>query len=307
MRVRLRQLRAFKAIVENGSVSEAANTLGLTQSTVSKILLGFEAELGFQLFDRIGKRLSLSEQGRLFFRQADNAIELLQGIEATAADIRDNQAARFRVSAIGPLMMSAYLPRVLKRFSDEDPKFRFMAETKTRAEIEDWIASAHADVGFTFLPVRRGQLSSRSVARVRAVAIVPAGHALSERGSLAPGDLPVEEIVLPRPTVRLRNLVEASFIQAGVELRPWIETSNAVSTANLVAEGNGVAVIDPFTVTAIPAKKIAVVSWEPEILLNYGMIWAGNRSLSVHERRLANVAEAVAGEFSDELRWFDVV
>ena len=307
MGIRLRQLRAFKAIVENGSVSEAANTLGLTQSTVSKILLGFEAELGFQLFDRIGKRLSLSEQGRLFFRQADNAIELLHGIERAAADIRDNQAGRFRVSAIGPLLMSAFLPRVFKRFAHEHPSLRIMAETKTRAEIEDWIANAHADVGFTFLPVRRGQLSSRSVACVRAVAIVPAGHVLSERRWLTPTDLPAEEIVLPRPTVRLRNLVEASFIQAGVELRPWIETSNAVSTANLVAEGNGVAVIDPFTVTAIPAGKVSVVPWEPETLLDYGMIWAGNRSLSVHERRLADVADDVAGEFSDELSWFDVV
>lgn len=307
MRIRLRQLRAFKAIVENGSVSEAANTLGLTQSTVSKTLLGFEAELGFQLFDRIGKRLSLSEQGRLFFRQADNAIELLYGIETAAADIRDNQAARLRVSAIGPLLMSAYLPRVLRQFADEHPNLRFMAETKTRAEIEDWIANAHADVGFTFLPVQRGQLSSRSVARVRAVAIVPAGHELAERKSLAPGDLPAEEIILPRPTVRLRNLVEASFLQAGFELRPWIETSNAVSTANLVAEGNGVAVIDPFTLTAIPAGKISVVPWEPETLLDYGMIWAGNRSLTMHERRLADVAEAVARALSRELHWFDLV
>ncbi len=155
--------------------------------------------------------------------------------------------------------MSAFLPRVFKRFARVHPDLQIMAEPKTRAEIEDWIANSHADVGFTFLPVQRGQLPSRSVAGGRAVAIVPAGHALSERRGLAPAEFPAGEIVLPRPTVRLRNLVEASFIQAGVELRPWIETSNAVATANLVAEGDGVAVIDPFAVTAIPAGKVPVV------------------------------------------------
>ncbi|MYK33180.1 MAG: LysR family transcriptional regulator, partial [Boseongicola sp. SB0670_bin_30] len=54
MNIRLRQLRAFKAIVENASVSEAAVARGLTQSSVSKMLAGFEAEHGFALFDRAG-------------------------------------------------------------------------------------------------------------------------------------------------------------------------------------------------------------------------------------------------------------
>ena len=294
MNIRLRQLRAFKAIVENASVSEAAVALGLTQSSVSKTLAGFETELGFALFDRVGKRLHLTERGRQFYRQAVNAIELLDGIRTAAEDIRDNVVARFRVAAIGPLSMSGYLPRVLRQLSAEFPEFRFSVETKTRAEIEDWIVGQHADVGLTLLPVQRGQLSSRTFASVKAVAILPAGHPLADRKCLSPAALADADIVMPRPTVRLRNLVEASFIQAGVELRPRFETSNAVSTANLVAGGNGVAVIDPFTVTGASPGKIHVVPWEPMTVLNYGMIWSGNRALAAHERRLQEIAEDVA-------------
>ena len=245
MNIRLRQLRAFKAIVENASVSEAAVALGLTQSSVSKMLAGFEAELGFALFDRIGRRLHLTEQGRQFYRQTDNAMELLDSIRTAAEDIRDNVAARFRVAAIGPLSMSGYLPKVLRQLGAEYPEFRFSVETKVRAEIEDWIVGLHADVGLTLLPVRRGQLSSRTFASVQAVAILPAGHPLADQNCLSPAAIADADIIMPKPAVRLRNLVEASFVQAGVELRPRFETSNAVSTASLVAAGNGIAVIDP--------------------------------------------------------------
>ena len=300
MNIRLRQLRAFKAIVEHGTVSDAAVALGLTQSTVSKTLAGFERELGFLLFDRHGRRLSLSEQGRIFLRQTGDVIELLQGINTAATDIRDNKAARFRVTAIGPLSMSSFLPIVLARHALEYPSFRYAVVTKTRAEIDDWIAGQHSDVGLTLLPVQRRQLSARAFARVRAVAIVPVGHELARRRHLAPSDMQNHDLIMPRSSVRLRNLVEASFIQAGVELRLRFETSNAVSTANLVAEGNGVAIVDPFTLTGIPGRKIRALRWEPATVLNYGLIWLGNRPLGIHERRLLELAAEVSQEMATQ-------
>ena len=304
MNIRLRQLRAFKAIVENASVSEAAVALGLTQSSVSKMLAGFEAELGFALFDRVGRRLHLTEQGRQFYRRTENAMELLDSIRTAAEDIRDNVAARSRITAIGPLSMSGFLPRVLRQLGAEYPEFRFSVETKVRAEIEDWIVGQHADVGLTLLPVRRGQLSSRTFASVHAVAILPKGHPLAGQNCLSPAAIAEADIIMPKPAVRLRNLVEASFVQAGVELRPRYETSNAVSTASLVAAGNGIAVIDPFTVTGTPPGKIRVLPWEPVTVLNYGTIWSGSRALAAHERRLHEMAESVAQDLARSERNF---
>ena len=306
MSIRLRQLHIFKAIVDNGSVSAAASALGLTQSALSKSLAGFEDELGFQLFDRIGRRLSLSEQGRLFLERTDTALELLEGIQAAATEIRDNQAAPVRVTAIGPLLMSAYLPRVLSRCGKAFPDLRLSVQTKSRAEIEDWISNGHGDVGFTLLPVQRGRVQARSVARVRAVAILPRDHPLTSLDVLTPRDLHEEKLVISGPSVRLRNLVEADFIQQGIQLRPWVETSNAVSTASLVAEGNGVAVIDPFTPTGFAPDTLAVRRWEPGISLDYGLIWAGKRPLSRYEQSLFDAAMVVAEDMAKTLPWFEL-
>ena len=301
MNIKLRQLRAFKAIVERGSVTEASNTLGLTQSSVSKLLASFEAELGFQLFERVGRRLRLSEQGRLFYRKAENALDLLEDIRRAGLDIRDNQGRRIRVCAIGPLAYSRLIPEALAKFAARHPEFTCSIEMKARIEIEDWILNGHSDFGFTLLPVDRNRLNSETIARVRAVAIVPVGHRLSSRASLSPADLEDADIVLPRSSVRLRDLVEADFVKAGASLRPRIETSNAISTAHIVAQGVGVAVIDPFSLTGIPASSFNVIEWKPETWLAYGIVWPKSRSLTLHERQfleeVASVAAHLAARF----------
>ena len=306
MSIRLRQLRAFKAIVDHGSVTEAADALGLTQSSLSKSLAAFEAYLGFPLFHRIGRRLRLSAQGQEFLAQTANAIELLDGLEAAAASIRDNRAAHYRVAAIGPLLMSSFLPRALAHFSELRPGVDLAIETKLRIEMEDWVAGGHSDVGLTIFPVQSGRFGSRELARVTAVTVVPAGHRLAQRSALSPRDISGERIIMPRLAARVRNMVESGFLQAGYTLSPRLETTTAVAAAHLVAEGNGIAVLDPITVTGLSQDKIAVIPWEPKIELTYGMIWPEHRGATGLDQDLCIAAMKATSELSDILEWFEV-
>ncbi|MDE0532561.1 MAG: LysR family transcriptional regulator [Albidovulum sp.] len=296
MKIRLRQLRAFKAIVETGSVSDAAILLCLTQSTVSKALAGFEDELGFRLFERVGRRLRLSEQGRIFYRKTSNALELLEGIQTTAAGIRDNQGERLSVCAIGPIALSGLIPETFSRFSSISPEFTYSFEMKPRIEIEDWVSNRNSDIGFTLLPVDSGRLNSRTLVRVRAVVAMPECHELSNYDVLSPELLQNSDVIMPKASVRLRGLVEAGFIQAGVELRPKFETSNAIVTVSLVARNLGVAIVDPFTLTGIHYSSLKVLEWEPETILNYGLIWPKDRSLTHHEEFFFENSVRVLGQ-----------
>lgn len=301
MNIKLRQLQAFKAIVDTGSVSEASVVLGLTQSSVSKLLAGFETELGFALFERVGRRLRLSQKGQMFLAKAGNAVELLEDIRTVAQDIRDNLGRRLRVSAIGPLAFGSVMPEAITRFAESYSEFTYSIEMKLRIEIEDWVLSGHSDIGLTLLPVTREQIRKRVFANTHAVAIVPAGHPLSERMAVSPADLERADIILPKSSVRLRVLVEADFVKAGVPLRLRYETSNAISTVHLVAQGLGVAVVDPFSLTAVPRSSITVIRWEPDTELSYGMIWPSFRELVPHEEKFFEDTQAVAKELIEPM------
>ena len=74
----IKRLKAFVAVAESGSVTEAANRLALTQSGVSRQIAAMEEEVGFALFDRVRGRLSVSQKGAAFLRHARRTLDVVE-------------------------------------------------------------------------------------------------------------------------------------------------------------------------------------------------------------------------------------
>ncbi len=286
MNIRFRQLRAFLAVIDSGSVSAAAVSLALTQSSVSKLVSGLELELGFPLFDRLGRRLQLTQQGRMFLVKARDAIQSLEGIRSAAEDIRDNQGKRLRISAIGTKSFGPLVPRALAEFVKIYPDFSISLETKFRIDIEDWVEQGHSDVGITLLPVGHAGLKALPLPKVSLLAIVPDAHPLADRESIGPSDLVDERLIMPAHSARVRVLVEADFLNAGHRFAPKCETSTDIASAQMAAHGVGITILDPFSVKSIPKGPYKVLKWKEKTKLTYGMIWQRNRSLLPHEEKL---------------------
>ena len=85
MRFTLRQLEVFTAIARVESVSRAAGALGMSQSAVSGALADLERQFEVRLFERVGKRVSLSELGRALWPQAEALCEQARGLELSLA------------------------------------------------------------------------------------------------------------------------------------------------------------------------------------------------------------------------------
>jgi DNA-binding transcriptional LysR family regulator len=120
-RVTIRQFETFLAVVEYHSIAGAAERLGLTPSAVSQLLAEFEGELGFRLFDRTTRRLSLSSAGKDFLPSADSWMRHLRSAEQTARDIRDRAVGVIRVGA--PLVLaSTALPAAITEYAAIKPK-----------------------------------------------------------------------------------------------------------------------------------------------------------------------------------------
>jgi DNA-binding transcriptional LysR family regulator len=120
-RITVRQFETFLAVVEYHSIAGAAERLGLTPSAVSQLLAEFEGELGFRLFDRTTRRLSLSSAGKDFLPCADSWMRHLRSAEQTARDIRDRAVGVIRVGA--PLVLaSTAIPAAITEYEAIRPK-----------------------------------------------------------------------------------------------------------------------------------------------------------------------------------------
>ena len=98
----LSQLRYFKALAENGNLTQTASKLYLSPPALSASISNLEKELGVQLFDRVGRRMFLNRNGTLFLKRIDNALSILDYAKAEVSDIGSKNGSTVHVATTSP-------------------------------------------------------------------------------------------------------------------------------------------------------------------------------------------------------------
>ena len=120
-RYTLRQLEAFVEVAQARGIGAAAGRLGLTAQAVSRLVAELEAHVGFRLFDRTTRSVSLTAAGRDYLNAADTALRYLRATERVADDVRNRASGVVRVGA--PLVLAATaLPAAIRAYRELRPK-----------------------------------------------------------------------------------------------------------------------------------------------------------------------------------------
>lgn len=196
----LRPYRSFLRIAELGSFNRAAETLAVTQPALSAQIRELERRLGFAVFRRHNRRVSLTPEGRLFLDRARRLIMEVDWLNQTARDIREN---RLR---IGVAHHSGSIPErctLIERFMIGHPNMPVSILNRAHAQLFSDLRSGEIDVGITIElagvdvesvvePSEHG-IDRLVVAKRRLRVATPAGHRLARR-PLGPGTLRGVEI-----------------------------------------------------------------------------------------------------------------
>lgn len=293
--VRIRHLRVFQAIMVGGSATSAGELLGLTQPAISRSLSVLEAELGFALFERRGRHLHPSSEGRRFYREITPILGDLDNLAGLAEDIRLDRSGPVRIAAIGPLLFSQTLPLALRDVQEEDPSIRFAIDWVDRLQIEEAIANQRADLGVTLGPINHPALGMEELATVQAVAVFQKGHPFATQAEVAVSDLRDTPLILPQRQTRLRQLADSGLLESPTSLSVMIEASTAVASCHMASVGLGVALSDPFSATGVDRNLVEVRPWRPKISMTYTFIWPNARPPTDRVRNLmAAVRRAVS-------------
>ena len=144
LRVNLRQLEVFLATARGGSTRAAADRIARSQSAASTSLADLEAALGVELFDRVGRRLQLNENGRALLTKAQVLVDQAAELQAL---FTDEHAAPLRVAAsftIGEYL----LPSLVSRWTQLHPKSKIHLRIGNTSEVIDAVAALDVDIGF---------------------------------------------------------------------------------------------------------------------------------------------------------------
>ncbi|WP_416770288.1 LysR family transcriptional regulator [Pseudomonas sp. RHF3.3-3] len=238
--------RLLVAVLDSGTISRAAEQVGMTQSAASQALAGMEETLGVQLFVREARQAVPTAIGLQVLEQARLMLGALQNIRQRVDSARGLTGGTIRLASF-PMVLSSLLPPLLQRFRQRHPGIEVVALEVSDHEVEAMLAADLVDVGVVLNP-EPGRVA-HELGRDRWVAVVPLGHRLAARGpegrvSLA--ELVAEPFVLATGgcTVNARSLAaEAGLPLADVrvEVREW---SSAFA---LVREGLGVSLVPELT------------------------------------------------------------
>lgn len=287
--MRLQSLRAFQAVMETASATEAGRRLYRTQPQISRLIAALEEEVGFKLFLRHRRRLVPTQEGNLFYNEAKRILAGLDEIARVADDIRSHKEARLRIVS-QPYLGLAVLPEAIATFSQSHPNLRVSMEIRSRGDVASWVAGHQFDLGIVALPIDVPGVRSEPFAEVRVAVALPQSHPLTKKRRLTASDLVGRPFIALRPYTLLRQAVDRLFGDLGLSLTIRAETSFGLSACQMVATGLGITVTDPLIARCLPSGHIQLRDWEPGLHLTYGFLYSS-----------AHPPLSMVTEFADEV------
>ncbi len=232
-------LKAFLAVAEEGSFSQAAKVLHLTQPAISKRISALEESLGLKLFDRIGRSVGLSPAGKTLLPKAKNIIQNVDDAKCIIKNLTNDIVGTLKIGASHHIGLY-YLPKVLKHFHERYPEvildLRFMGSEKIHAALQ----AGHLEIGIATLPpVIDFPLRTLCQWNDELAICVCKDHPLTQVPHLDLSALSQYEAILPDNKTFTYSVIENIFHQKGLELKQGIATNYLETIKMIVGTGLG--------------------------------------------------------------------
>lgn len=253
-RMTIRHLELFCAVCEAGGVSAAARELGVSQPSVSQAVRDLELWFSTALFDRDGRRMRLTEQGRLLLARARGVLDDLGDLERAMGEEAGSETLRMASSIT---CGTRHLPRAVVRLVADAPGVRPLVRVEDSRAVERDVVSGAVDLGLVEGLVHDASLLATPFARDELVAVAPpacSGIRLTAAG------LARERLVLRERGSGVRELLEAALTERGLACEPVWESVSTEALLAAVEAGLGVSVLPEALVgRAVEERRVARV------------------------------------------------
>lgn len=271
----IRQIEAFRAVMMEGSVTQAATVMGVSQPAVSGLIANLESSLGFLLFNRHRGRFQPTGEAIAFLEDADRLVATHGRAFRTARDIRDLKSGSLRIAALQAISMN-FLPKLIAEFVAVRPDVKVSLQTRSSTQIREWISVQFFDIGIVELPTDNPAFECEPLS-FDCVCALPAGHPLAQKEVITPRDLEHESVIALNPEHATHFQLKTAFEKEGIAWAPHIESFLFAPACRMAAEGAGIAIVDPFSVSDFAHLGLVGRPFEPRIPYDLGLIFPALR------------------------------
>jgi DNA-binding transcriptional LysR family regulator len=235
-------IQAFVAVADGRTFREAAQSLHITQTALTRRLQTLEAFLGVKLIERTTRSSSLSSTGRDFLPQARR---LIGELAASLVEIRESgKAKRGDVTiACVPTMGVHYLPGIIQAYAAVHPDNRIRILDHASSTVVDAVLRREAEFGIAIASPQQRELTSVPLVKDRFVLICRRDHALARRRTLRWQELAGHRLIYAGFDSSNRAVLDLALAGKAVDVRVFYEVQRSATAVGLVADGVGAAVV----------------------------------------------------------------
>ena len=246
--ISLKQIEYFRAVMEAGTVSGAAELLNVSQPNVSRMLKYTEGRLGMRLFERNKGRLQPTPEATALYREVQSLHAHLESLQDTVRHIARGELGRFTVGA-SPSLGRHVLPAALSSLRREFPQLAIKLDILSVSQVIEYVTLNQGECACTIFPISHPQIETQAYAAGALVCAVRRDHPLADRAFVTPKDLAAETLIGFEPNTPHGRVMHEFLRQAGREPVCLCTARFAETACALAEEGNGIALVDEFTMS----------------------------------------------------------
>ncbi|QBD77507.1 LysR family transcriptional regulator [Ktedonosporobacter rubrisoli] len=277
----LRQLTTFYVLATTLNFHQTAARLNYVQSTVSAQIQALEEEFGVCLFDRLGRRVVLTDAGT---RLLPYAKQMLHIAEEARLAITDDHKLIGTLTIGAPETLCTYrLPDVLHKFRTTYPQVRLLFNPMPCEELRRAVRDGSVDLVFVMEePVSDSMLQVEPLISETIQLIASPHHPLAQRTAILPGDLEQETVLFAEAGCPYRLHLQHLLRAAGIQPLSTLEFDSVEAIKQCVMVGIGVAMLPEVAIAAEREQsKLAILPWAGEqIVLVTQMLWHKQKWMS---------------------------
>lgn len=254
----IRSLKYFVGIVNEGSYSEAARKLYVSQPNLSKTVKNLERKLETKLFYMEGNRTRLTEQGRQLYTLALGVIEQYDNIYDEMLNLTRNGRGTINLG-IPPIIGTCVLSEVLAGFCRQYPGINLKINQKAANAIQHLVYENKLDIGFTITPVISDAFNVIPLVRDKNVIIVNRDHPLSKEKSVDYSALKNENLILLDDEYTLYGNIIAGCYDSHFEPRVLMKLAQWDLVVQMVKVNMGISILPRRILELYPEPNITMI------------------------------------------------
>lgn len=280
----LDQLRSFVAVAEVRSFTRAAKLAHLSQPAISRQIARLESEMGTPLFERYGRHVECTADGRLLLPLAKNILARADDASRLIREHVGAVAAKVRFGSTGTVFAHLLSP-ILASFLETYPKVHLDLVEREDVLLEEAVVSGELDCAIV-TAWGTPRAATIHLLTEEILLVVPREHPLAEQETVSLSALAGEALLLPGLSMNMANLLTDICRRAGFEPRVPYRANYLELSKSLVRQGLGIALIPSMLLAPHTLEGLAAIQLEEHPTRDLNLIYPRERPLHTAARAL---------------------